>query len=119
MAYGSTGKVKARNITSQAVGPTFDHNDPAKFSNKGKEHGKTETDGTIVSQKEGPTFTCNDPAISFPEASEYGTGKSLGTHAEPKFNPMVSKVNLVEQRTASAASGETTPSYPLKKSYEK
>lgn len=119
MAYGSTGKVKARNITSQVTGPTFDHNDPAKFSNKGKEHGKTETDGTIVSQAEGPTFTCNDPAISFPEASEFGEGKSKGQKTEGKFNPFVSKVNLVSQRTASAASGESTPSYPLKKSYEK
>lgn len=113
MAYGSTGKVKARNITSQAVGPTFDHNDPAKFSNKGKEHGKTETDGTIVSQKEGPTFTCNDPAISFPEASEYSKGKSLGQHAEKDFDPHGRKPSGSDEPVV------TTPPYPLKKSYEK
>lgn len=114
MAYGSTGKVKARNITSQVTGPTFDHNSPAKFSNKGKEHGKTETDGTIVSQAEGATFTCNDPAINFPEASEYGKGKSLGQHAEKDFNPHSRKpVNVAEDPVV------TTPPYPLKKSYEK
>jgi hypothetical protein len=109
-----SGKIKARNITSQVTGPTFDHNDPAKFRNKGKEHGKTDSEDTVVSQKVGATFTCNDPAISFPEASEYGKGKSLGQHAEKDFNPHGRKpVNVADNPVV------TTPSYPLKKSYEK
>lgn len=109
-----SGKIKARNITSQVTGPTFDHNSPAKFSNKGKEHGKTETDGTVVSQKEGPTFTCNDPAFEFPEASEYGTGKSLGQKAKKDFVPIDRMpVNVADKPVS------TTPTYPLKKSYEK
>ena len=69
-----SGKIKARNITSQVVGPTFDHNSPAKFSNKGKFTGKTMSNKTVVEQAEGPTFTCNDPAISFPQASGHGSG---------------------------------------------
>ena len=115
-----SGKIHPKKpVGGTQFGTTVQDSDPAKFSNKGKEHGKTESGSTIVSQAVGPTFDCNDPAISFPSAEEYGKGKSLGQHTEGKFNPFTSKVNLVSQRTASAASGETTPSYPLKKSYEK
>jgi hypothetical protein len=109
-----SGKIKARNITSQATGPTFDHNDPAKFPNKGKEHGKTESGKTVVAQKTGPTFTCNDPAVHLPHASEHGKGKSMGQHAEKGFNPHSRKpVNVADHEVV------TTPPYPLAKSYEK
>ena len=114
-----SGKIKARNITSQVPGPTFDHNDPAKFPNKGKFTGKTMSGKTVVEQAKGPTFTCNDPAVPAMHPSAHGTGKSKGQKSDDKFNPMDSKVNLVSQRTASAKSGETTPSYPLKKEYRK
>ena len=115
-----SGKIKARNITSQVVGPTFDHNDPAKFSNKGKWTGKIMSGKTVVSPAKGPTFTeGQDSPIKDMHPSAHGVGKSMGQKSDDKFNPYKSKVNLVEQRTASAKSGETTPSYPLKKSYEK
>lgn len=107
-------KIKARNITSQAVGPTFDHNSPAKFSNKGKFTGKTMSGKTVISQGTGPTFTCNDPAVKLPHASAHGVGKSMGQHSEKGFVPISRKpVNVANEPVV------TTPPYPLKKSYEK
>lgn len=57
-----SGKIKARNITSQKVGPTFDANDPAKFTNHGKTSGKTMANG-IEDQAKGAVFTCNETHI--------------------------------------------------------
>lgn len=114
-----SGKIKAKGVVSHAVGPTYTANDAAGFPNKGKEHGKTKSGSTILPHAPGPTWTVDKPGVPSMHPSEYGKGKELSSKAEPKFNPMKSTVNLVCDRTASAKSGETTPSYPLKKSYEK
>jgi hypothetical protein len=109
-----SGKIKARNITSQVPGPTFDHNDPAKFVNKGKFHGKTMSNKTVISQATGPTFTCNDPAVKQAKPSSHGSGKSMGQHAEKDFNPHGRKpVNVADKPVV------TTPTYGLKKDYRK
>jgi hypothetical protein len=109
-----SGKIKARNITSQVVGPTFDHNDPAKFPNKGKYTGKTMSGKTVIPQATGPTFTKNDPAVKLPHASGSGKGKSMGQHPEKSFLPNQRKpVNVANDPVV------TTPPYPLKKDYRK
>lgn len=108
-----SGKIKARNITSQVVGPTFDHNDPAKFPNKGKFTGKTMSGKTVISQAVGPTFTKNDPAVKQAKASGHGSGKSMGQHSEKGFVPTRKPTNVANDPVV------TTPPYPLKKSYGK
>ena len=114
-----SGKIKARNITSQVTGPTFDHNSPLKFPNKGKEHGKTKSGSTILPHAPGPTWLIDKPGVPSMHPSEYGKHKEMTSKAASNFNPMNASVNKVCDRTASAKSGESTPSYPLKKSYEK
>jgi hypothetical protein len=56
------GKIRATNVISQKVGPTFTENDPAKFKGEGKTKGKTMANG-IVSEGKGPTITCNETHI--------------------------------------------------------
>ena len=114
-----SGKIHPKKPVSYMPGPTIPQNDAAKFPNKGKEHGKTKSGSTILPHAPGPTWTTDKTHVPSMHPSEYGKGKELSSKAEPKFNPMKSTVNLVCDRTASAKSGETTPSYPLKKSYEK
>ncbi len=109
-----SGKIHPKKPVSYVPGPTIPQNDPVKFVNKGKEHGKTMSGKTVVAQATGPTFTCNDPAVEQEHASEYGKGKSMGQHAEKDFNPHGRKpVNVANAPVV------TTPAYPLKKSYEK
>ncbi len=110
-----SGKIHPKKPVSYVPGPTIDANDPAKFPNKGKEHGKTKSTKTVVSHATGPTWTSGDNAL-IPDMhpSEYGKGKSMGQHPEKDFNPHGRKPENVADKPV-----VTTPSYPLKKSYEK
>ena len=108
-----SGKIHPKKpIGGTQFGTTIHDSDPAKFPNKGKEHGKMDSSKTVRSQEVGATFTKNDPAISFPEASEYGKGKSMGQKSKPAFVPSE------KPRSANDAPVHTGCD-PLKRSYEK
>ena len=55
-------KIHAKKPVTQSIGPTFDHNDPAKFVNHGKSTGKTPVNH-MEEQKVGPVFTTNTTHI--------------------------------------------------------
>jgi hypothetical protein len=110
-----SGKIHPKKPVTYVPGPTLDTNSPAKFPNKGKEHGKTKSTKTVMSNATGPVYTSGDNSL-VPDMhpSEYGVGKSMGQHAEKGFNPHSRKPTAVSENPV-----VTTPPYPLKKSYEK
>ena len=57
-----SGKIHAKKPISQATGPTFDHNDPLKFTNHGKTSGKTMSNG-VVNHGKGATQIENSTHI--------------------------------------------------------
>lgn len=78
-------KIKAKGIVSQAVGPTFTKNDPAKFGNGG---GKKTMAAKPVDHAVGPTQNVNSTHISTPNADKapratkvLSTGKGESPHA--------------------------------------
>ena len=73
-----SGKIKAKKPITQAAGPTFDHNDPAKFVNHGKREGKTMANG-IVKEASGPIFHENTTHIKTMDADKPPmSSKSMG-----------------------------------------
>jgi len=111
------GKINPRNAHTQATGPVFDENSPAKFPNKGKSSGKTRA--APVQQTTGPTFTENCTLI--PTMGAEKAPKASKQIAESTGKLHIDDHKTVEDRTASqSGSGEpTTPPYGLKESYEK
>jgi len=117
MAYGHSGKVKASNVTSQKVGPVFDENDPAKFTNKGKAHGKTPANG-VETQVHGATFTENSTHIPTMNADKPAKEKELSS--KKWFDPHTDAESADALTASKGGSGSPTERpYPLKKSYEK
>ena len=117
MAYGHSGKVKATNVISQKEGPTFDSNDPAKFPNKGKAHGKTMSNG-VETWVPGPTFTCNSTHIPTMNADKPAKEKELAS--KKWFDPHTDAESADALTASKGGSGSPTERlYPLKKSYEK
>lgn len=113
-----TGKFKAAKPVTQANGPTFDENDPAKFGNKGKTSGKTPSNG-VVDEKVGPTFTENSTHIPTMNADKPAPMSKL-------IKADKSTVEIGEHETASdltasqsGSGGPTDRPYALARSYEK
>ena len=112
----TSGKIHAAKPKTQATGPVFDHNDPLKFSGKGKTTGKFENG--VMKQKTGEVFTENSTLIPSMSPSKTGSGKEIG---ETRGRMNIKTHDTVKDRTASkSGTGEPSgPPYGLKKSYEK
>lgn len=109
----SAGKVRAAKPISQATGPTFDKNDPAKFKGEGKTRGKTMSNG-VVSEAKGATFTCNETHIPTMNADKPAPeSKVKSTKTEKEFAPINRKPSNSDSPVV------TTPPYPLAKEYRK
>ena len=101
-------------VHTQAKGPTFTENDPAKFGNGGRGR-KTAANG-VVDQGTGPTFTENSTHIPTMNADKPAKeSKVIRTGAAPQF--LSDKDDACNASTEGTSAG--TPDNTLKASYEK
>ena len=108
-----SGKIHAKKPISQATGPTFDHNDPLKFTNHGKTSGKTMSNG-VVKEAKGPTFTENSTHIEPMNADKPAEGSKVMSE-KAWFDPHSTN----KPRSAENAPVQTGAASRLKSEYRK
>lgn len=100
-------------IHTQAKGPTYTENDPAKFKNGGR-GGKSGTNG-IVDHATGPTITENSTHIRMPDADRAPRESKVIRSGKGDFLP---KAGNAKNASTEGTGGGLTSS-PLKASYSK
>ena len=104
----------SNSIRTQATGPTFTENDPAKFANGGR--GRKASANGVVDQGTGPTFTENSTHIPTMDADKPPReSKVIRTGKAPQF--LSDADDACNASTGGTSAG--TPDDTLKASYEK